>query len=103
MQELHAAGLRNMILCSGTLSPMESFAQELGMHVCYYQNEQIDRTCRPFDIRLENPHVISPQQISVCVIGRGPSGKTLNSSFQMRQSDDYKTELGATIGNSFVL
>eukprot|EP00698_Gefionella_okellyi_P017870 TRINITY_DN5291_c0_g1_i2.p1 TRINITY_DN5291_c0_g1~~TRINITY_DN5291_c0_g1_i2.p1 ORF type:complete len:797 (+),score=176.93 TRINITY_DN5291_c0_g1_i2:1244-3634(+) len=83
-QDLMRCGVRNVILCSGTLSPMESFAHELSL---------------AFDIRLENPHVIQPQQVSVCVIGKGPTGKALNSSFKTRDSDEYKSELGMTVVN----
>jgi hypothetical protein len=38
----------SIILTSGTLSPLDSFAQELAL---------------PFPVRLENPHVIDPSQV----------------------------------------
>jgi regulator of telomere elongation helicase 1 len=37
-------GARNIILTSGTLSPLDSFSIELGI---------------PFDVKLQNDHVIS--------------------------------------------
>lgn len=75
--------VRNIILTSGTLAPMESFALELKI---------------PFDIRLENPHVINSPQIWVGVISKGPSSKILNSSFKNRNEPEYKSELGNSIG-----
>ena len=41
--------MRSILLTSGTLSPLDSFAHELGL---------------PFPIRLENPHVIAKEQAS---------------------------------------
>lgn len=38
----------SILLTSGTLSPLDSFAAELGL---------------PFPVRLENPHVIDPSQV----------------------------------------
>lgn len=43
--------VRSILLTSGTLSPLDSFAHELGL---------------PFEVRLENPHVISRNQVSLC-------------------------------------
>jgi len=53
---------------------------------------------RPFDVRLENPHVIDANQIWVGVVSTGPSGRPLNSSYRTRDSIEYKLELGNTIG-----
>jgi regulator of telomere elongation helicase 1 len=55
---------------------------------------------RPFNVRLENPHVIGPDQIWVGVISTGPSGRALNSSYRMRDTSDYKADLGNTIGKN---
>jgi regulator of telomere elongation helicase 1 len=76
--------VRSLILTSGTLSPMNSFAKELGV---------------PFEVRLENAHVIGPQQAWVGVIPRSVSGVPLNSSYRTRQSAQYKIELGQTLVN----
>lgn len=56
-------GLRSVLLTSGTLSPLSSFADELGV---------------PFPHRLENPHVINARaQLMVGVFQKGPSGAAL--------------------------
>jgi len=51
----------------------------------------------PFPHTLENPHIISDEQIHVRVIGKGVSGKELTSSFQRRKDGEYYTELGNTL------
>jgi regulator of telomere elongation helicase 1 len=51
-----------------------------------------------FPVRLENPHVISPDQIWVGVVPVGPSGHPLNSSYRTRETEKYKQELGTVIG-----
>ncbi|XP_028756068.1 regulator of telomere elongation helicase 1 homolog isoform X1 [Neltuma alba] len=84
MEAFPKLGVGSVILTSGTLSPMESFAQEL----------KID-----FPIRLENPHVITPNQIWAGVVPVGPSGRTFNSSYRTRDSMEYKQELGNAIVN----
>lgn len=53
---------------------------------------------RDFPIRLENPHVIGPNQIWAGVVPVGPSGCTFNSSYRFRDSLEYKQELGNAIG-----
>ena len=74
MSDLAKIGVRSLLLTSGTLSPMDSFALELKV---------------PFPIRLENPHVIAPEQIWVGVLERGPAAVTLNSGFKSRDNMDY--------------
>lgn len=54
--------------------------------------------CRDFPIRLENPHVISGNQIWAGVTPVGPSGYSFNSSYRSRGSIEYKVELGNAIG-----
>lgn len=54
--------------------------------------------CREFPIRLENPHVISDNQIWAGVAPVGPSGYPFNSSYRNRNSIEYKLELGNAIG-----
>jgi len=82
MRELANLEVRSILVTSGTLSPLESYALELDL---------------PFPHRLENPHIIPDDQIHVRVIGKGVSNKTLSSSYERRQDDDYYTELGNTI------
>jgi hypothetical protein len=66
------------LLASGTLAPLASFALELRL---------------PFPHRLENPHVIDPsKQVFACVLGRGVSGRALNSSYGQRDSGTYKVQ-----------
>ncbi|XP_015933676.1 regulator of telomere elongation helicase 1 homolog [Arachis duranensis] len=84
MEEFHRLGVRSIILTSGTLSPMDSFAQELKLD---------------FPIQLENPHVITPNQIWAGVVPVGPSGRTFNSSYRTRDSQEYRQELGNAIVN----
>ena len=84
MRALKEKGARCVVLTSGTLSPMSSFASELAL---------------PFPVRLENPHVIAPDQVWGGVVPVGPSGKRLNSSYRFRDTDEYKAELGNAIVN----
>ena len=85
MRALLAAGVRSVLLTSGTLSPLGSFADELGL---------------PFEHRLENPHVIEPQaQLFIGTFVKGPSGHELTSSYKQRESDACKLDLGNAIVN----
>ncbi|GFP88878.1 regulator of telomere elongation helicase 1 [Phtheirospermum japonicum] len=87
MEEFAKLGVGSIILTSGTLSPMDSFAEELKLD---------------FPIRLENPHVISDNQIWAGVAPVGPSGYSFNSSYRSRGSIEYKTELGNAIDGLLV-
>jgi len=82
MEELRALKVRSIIVTSGTLSPLASYAMELGL---------------PFPHTLENPHIIEKQQILVRVVGKGVSGKSLSSSYERRKDGEYYTELGNTL------
>ncbi|KAM7483732.1 hypothetical protein LguiB_008315 [Lonicera macranthoides] len=82
MEDFSKLGVGSIILTSGTLSPMDSFAEELKLE---------------FPIRLENPHVISANQIWSGVVPVGPSGFPFNSSYRSRDSPEYKRELGNAI------
>lgn len=82
MSEISALRLRSLIVTSGTLSPIDSFASELGV---------------PFPVRLENRHVIGPDQVRGAVICTGPDGSRLSSNFKVRETDAYKVSLGRTI------
>jgi regulator of telomere elongation helicase 1 len=74
MSDLASLKVRSLLLTSGTLSPLDSFAHELKL---------------PFPIRLENPHVISAKQVWVGVLKKGPAAVTLNSSFKFRDDVNY--------------
>ncbi|KAK7837842.1 regulator of telomere elongation helicase 1 like protein [Quercus suber] len=84
LEEFHKLDVGSIILTSGTLSPMDSFAQELKLE---------------FPVRLENPHVITPSQIWAGVVSAGPSCCSFNSSYRNRDSVEYKQELGNAIVN----
>jgi regulator of telomere elongation helicase 1 len=82
MNELAALKVRSILVTSGTLSPLPSYSLELGLH---------------FPHTLENEHIITQEQISVRVIGKGVSGKALTSTYNRRDDAEYITELGNTI------
>lgn len=85
MRRLVEAGVRSLLFTSGTLSPLPSFAAELGI---------------TFAHRLENPHVINPQrQLMVGVFASGPSGQELCSTYKSRDSETTKAELGNALVN----
>lgn len=84
MEDLKKLGVRSIILTSGTLSPMASFKEDMKL---------------PFPVQLENKHVIEDKQIWVGCITTGISGKQLNSSFRVRETPEYKDEVGGSILN----
>ncbi|KAL0026549.1 hypothetical protein WJX77_006250 [Trebouxia sp. C0004] len=84
MRQLAGMHVRSVLLTSGTLAPLDSFAHELQL---------------PFKISLENPHVIDPSQVWVGVVPVGPKGTALNSSYQNRDSREYKEDLGYAVVN----
>lgn len=73
MFDLMRSGVKNILLTSGTLSPLDSFAAELSLE---------------FPIRLENPHVIDDWQVKCAVVKSGPDGTILDASFKNRE-DKY--------------
>ncbi len=56
-REIQSLKPRSIILTSGTLSPLTSFQAELQLQ---------------FTQRLENPHVIAPDQVSINILTKGP-------------------------------
>uniref|UniRef100_G3TN93 Regulator of telomere elongation helicase 1 n=1 Tax=Loxodonta africana TaxID=9785 RepID=G3TN93_LOXAF len=84
MRELMCQGVRSLILTSGTLAPVSSFALEMQI---------------PFPVCLENPHVIDKHQIWVGIIPKGPDGAQLSSAFDRRFSDECLSSLGKAVGN----
>ncbi|RUS20706.1 hypothetical protein BC937DRAFT_94556 [Endogone sp. FLAS-F59071] len=73
---------RSIILTSGTLSPMESFASEL----------QAD-----FPIRLEANHVINSSQVWAGVIPVGPAGTEFSGTFKNMEVLKYQDDLGGAL------
>nr|KAF6330923.1 regulator of telomere elongation helicase 1 [Myotis myotis] len=84
MRELVRQGVRTLLLTSGTLAPVSSFALEMQI---------------PFPVCLENPHVIDKHQIWVGIVPRGPDGAQLSSAFDKRFSDECLSSLGKTLVN----
>ncbi|XP_076816262.1 regulator of telomere elongation helicase 1-like [Clavelina lepadiformis] len=82
MRDLMASGVRNLILTSGTLTPISSFASEL----------QVD-----FPITLENDHVIDRHQMFVASLTSGLRGGVLESTFKSRSDEKKVLELGHTL------
>lgn len=83
MRDLLAAGVRNLVLTSGTLSPIQSFTSEL----------QVD-----FPISLQNTHVIDNHQVFVAIIKKTLTHRMLTSTYRTR--NDYN--LAQDIGNLLV-
>ncbi|KAI8580578.1 hypothetical protein K450DRAFT_236293 [Umbelopsis ramanniana AG] len=84
MTDLVNLRVRCVILASGTLAPLSSFASELLLK---------------FPVRLENAHVINANQAFIAVLPKGPAGTTLSSTYEQRRKPAYKNELGNTIVN----
>lgn len=86
MMDIKRLNMRCLLLTSGTLSPMNSFASELGID---------------FPVRLENPHVVTQPQIWARVVKVGPDhegvrGGRLTSAFHAR-GEAAHMELGRTM------
>ncbi|XP_050999969.1 regulator of telomere elongation helicase 1 [Acomys russatus] len=84
IRELVCQGVRTLILTSGTLAPLSSFALEMQI---------------PFPVCLENPHIIDRNQLWVGVIPRGPDGVQLSSAYDKRFSQECLSSLGKALGN----
>ncbi|ORZ40332.1 helicase C-terminal domain-domain-containing protein [Catenaria anguillulae PL171] len=82
MGSIERQGVRSMILASGTLSPIHSFRQEMGIEVGY---------------TLENDHVVDQSQVFVGIVPNGPNGIALSSAYETRKSQDYQNELGRAV------
>lgn len=71
---------RSVILTSGTLSPMDSFAGELGTD---------------FPVRLEANHVVDMRkQVFAGAVMRGPGGVDLSSTYAHQQEIRYQDSMG---------
>ncbi|RYG53962.1 hypothetical protein EON66_07795 [archaeon] len=84
MDDIRRLNVRSIILASGTLSPLASYAAELRL---------------PFPVRLENPHIISNEQVMAAVVRTGMRGESLRSSFERRSDAKYLEDLGYTIAH----
>ncbi|GAB0096775.1 Regulator of telomere elongation helicase 1 homolog [Sergentomyia squamirostris] len=74
--------LRCIILTSGTLAPMKPLISEMGISM---------------PIQLENPHIVSREQVCVKVICQGSDKEPLISNYNNRDNPKYITSLGRTI------
>lgn len=86
MKAFQTLNMRCILLTSGTLAPLSSFASGLGIS---------------FPIRLENPHVITKPQVWAGVIRAGPEvdgrrGGRLTSAYYAR-GDETSLELGRAL------
>ena len=78
MRQLVAMGIRSVLLTSGTLSPLASFAQELQI---------------PFRVQLENPHVIDPCQVRMGPIARLSKYRSLGPLSLLSAFDVFEVEI----------
>ncbi|KRY10364.1 Fanconi anemia group J -like protein, partial [Trichinella patagoniensis] len=74
-----SSSARSVILASGTLAPLKTYANELGL---------------PFQYLLEAPHVILPDRVWIGAIGVGPKHVPLKATYQLAQSTEFQDELG---------
>ena len=74
----------SVLLCSGTLSPMDSFSSELGFD---------------FSLRFSGAPVVDvPEQVRLLVIPQGPDASTpLNTSFRLAADLSVQDQLGAAL------
>ncbi|XP_065663878.1 Fanconi anemia group J protein homolog isoform X6 [Hydra vulgaris] len=70
---------RCVILSSGTLSPMSSFASELGID---------------FPITYEGNHIISDSQVWVSTLSVGPSGNVINANYTNSETFLFQDDIG---------
>eukprot|EP00092_Neocalanus_flemingeri_P038788 GFUD01042231.1.p1 GENE.GFUD01042231.1~~GFUD01042231.1.p1 ORF type:complete len:1506 (+),score=423.98 GFUD01042231.1:334-4518(+) len=73
---------KSIILTSGTLSPMVTFASELEVK---------------FPITLEANHVIDKSQVWVGTVGHGPTGGNLNASYKNASTYGFQDEVGRLV------
>jgi len=73
----------SIILTSGTLSPMDSFASELGTE---------------FPIKLEAPHVVNmAKQVWAGAVGTGPGGEKLLATYRHTDQTAFQDAIGNTV------
>ena len=82
MNRLQKLGVRSIMLTSGTLSPLQATAEEIGLE---------------FPVHLENQHIVSSSQVWCGVLGTGPDGTKLNSSYNTRNDPKYLSALGQVV------
>ena len=86
IRDLRNVGARNILVTSGTLSPIDSMARSLGSG---------------FDVQLANSHAIdAAKQVFGAVACCGPLGNSLNSSYSRRSDQAYLEDLGEVMVNA---
>jgi Fanconi anemia group J protein len=73
---------RSIIFASGTLSPLDWFANELAT---------------PFDVKMEGNHIIGPHQLWVGVVPRLAEGVAFNSTFKNNDNIKYHDAVGEAL------
>lgn len=73
-----------VILTSGTLAPLKPLISELELNI---------------DVRIENPHIVTGDQVCVKILSNGPDTELLSSNFQNRSNPKYLQSLGLVISN----
>lgn len=81
---LMGEGVRCVILTSGTLAPLRPLISELELNV---------------GVRLENPHIVTEEQICVKIISKGPDMEPLICNYQNRDNPKFLSSLGRSIVN----
>ncbi|KFD61153.1 hypothetical protein M514_08619 [Trichuris suis] len=84
MLALLGHGVHSVIVTSGTLSPLNSFANEMRI---------------PFAICMEGEHVVERTHFEVYVCSSGPDGTSLNCSYANRSNEKYLASLGNSVVN----
>jgi len=116
MQQLQLLGVGSILLTSGTLSPLASFADSFVRRCCFvlpslhlwteycisdHPRKQA-RHC-PISSTISHntsgflTHVLFRMEVWIGVVPRGPSSTALNSSYRARDTATYKSELGNAI------
>ena len=81
-KQIQSLAPRSIILTSGTLSPLPSFEAELQI---------------TFPQKLENPHVISPDQVHISIMKRSVNDCDFNFNYQNKDNMEMLDELGKTV------
>ncbi|CAF1166635.1 unnamed protein product [Adineta ricciae] len=85
MRQLCMQNTRSILLTSGTLSPIDSFKAQLAI---------------PFDIVIQNNHIIEQNQLFAGILPRSAGNKhLLTSVYRTRQNPEYQEALGQTLHN----
>merc|ERR1719370_924338 len=74
--------VRAIVLTSGTLSPMATFASELDVK---------------FPISLEAQHVVDKSQVWVASLGKGPNKYSLNAAYRNASTLQFQDEVGEMV------